>query len=208
MSPTLLLISHQNLTLNLGSWLWKCFFKSNDAFNAETKIIQSFCEIDSESKSWWFVFWLKIKPYSTILFHWKITVSLCGSSKSCRVTVNGNDSLNISRDNDFHILSSKFYWKFLEAVFHNLTFFKFAVLIHCLSREGRFKVESCKLSIFNDVNELVKLKHKECFSFEWWDFNGFSESSNKSDGSVLGSLISLCKKQIKEYSRWVADTTI
>ena len=115
MSPTLLLISHQNLTLNLGSWLWKCFFKSNDAFNAETKIIQSFCEIDSESKSWWFVFWLKIKPYSTILFHWKITVSLCGSSKSCRVTVNGNDSLNKSRDNEFHILSSngKFNWKLI-----------------------------------------------------------------------------------------------
>ena len=115
MSPTLLLISHQNLTLNLGSWLWKCFFKSNDAFNAETKIIQSFCEIDSESKSWWFVFWLKIKPYSTILFHWKITVSLCGSSKSCRVTVNGNDSLNKSRDNEFHILSNngKFNWKLI-----------------------------------------------------------------------------------------------
>ena len=89
-----------------------------------------------------------------------------------------------------------------------ITFSKFAVLIHCLSGEGRFKIESCKLSIFNDVNELVKLEHKECFSFECWDLNGFSESSNKSDGSVLGSLISLYQKPIKEYSRWIADTTI
>ena len=44
-----------------------------------------------------------------------------------------------------------------------LTFSKFVVLIHCLSGDGRFKIESCKLSIFNDVDELVKLEHKDYF---------------------------------------------
>ena len=40
------------------------------------------------------------------------------------------------------------------------------ILNHSLEAvsEGRFKIESCQVSIFNSVDEVVKLEHKDWFS--------------------------------------------
>ena len=63
----------------------------------------------------------------------------------------------------FFQITVSFHWKFVD--FFLDAIFQFFVLVHSSKAafEGSFKIETCHVSIFSTIDELVKLEHKDCF---------------------------------------------